>query len=620
MESGVQTGAGGRSENARVAFLDQALWKRLNADGADGPDPAAWLALQCGMVEGVEQGVLLLGPADQGPYAPAAHWPDGRARSAPLTAAAELCLAERRGVAQGDGAPGRYHIAYPLLVDDQLLGVVALQLGGIPEAHLRLAMRQLQWGVAWMETLQRRRMAAAEEGHVARLRTALELVARSVEASRFQAACNTVVTDLAHRLECERVGIGFLRRGHTVLVALSHSTQFSGRMNLIRAIEGAMDETCTQQEPVLYPAAEEDSTHVTREHARLVESYGAGAAYSVPLFAAGEVVGALTFERGAGETFDGETRALCETSAALLGPILHEKRLNDRVVFVKLAEAFAIQLRRLFGPRYLGRKLALAALVLMTVFFTFATGTYRVTAPAALEGVIQRAVAAPLDGYIFNAAVRAGDTVREGQLLAELDTHDLLLERQRWLSEQRQKSLEYDQALAERQRASVHIIEAQMEQARAQVALIDEQLGRSRLVAPFDAIVISGDLSQSIGAAVQRGEVLFELAPLDAYRVVLEVDEREIDEIADGQRGTLVVSTMPASPFAFAVEKITPVSEAREGRNFFRVEGRLEDVSARLRPGMEGIGKVAVGTRNLFWIWTHSLFDWLRLRLWSLWP
>ena len=66
--------------------------------------------------------------------------------------------------------------------------------------------------------------------------------------------------------------------------------------------------------------------------------------------------------------------------------------------------------------------------------------------------------------------------------------------------------------------------------------------------------------------------------------------------------------------------KITPVSTARDGRNFFRVEARLDEPSQRLRPGMEGVSKITVGSRRLIWIWTHRLVDWVRLWAWSWWP
>jgi len=65
------------------------------------------------------------------------------------------------------------------------------------------------------------------------------------------------------------------------------------------------------------------------------------------------------------------------------------------------------------------------------------------------------------------------------------------------------------------------------------------------------------------------------------------------------------------------VRQVTPVSTTEDGRNFFRVEAHLDSPSARIRPGMEGVGKIIVGSRNLVWIWTHSLVDWLRLFVWK---
>ena len=73
-----------------------------------------------------------------------------------------------------------------------------------------------------------------------------------------------------------------------------------------------------------------------------------------------------------------------------------------------------------------------------------------------------------------------------------------------------------------------------MEQADAQVALIEKQLSRVQVAAPFDAVVVSGDLSQSLGVPVERGDVLFELAPLRGYRVILEVEERDIGQLQVG--------------------------------------------------------------------------------------
>ena len=65
------------------------------------------------------------------------------------------------------------------------------------------------------------------------------------------------------------------------------------------------------------------------------------------------------------------------------------------------------------------------------------------------------------------------------------------------------------------------------------------------------------------------------------------------------------------------IVKVTPVATAQDGENFFRVEASLERQPLRLRPVMEGVGKIEVGSRSLWWILTHMFIDWLTLSLWS---
>jgi hypothetical protein len=79
----------------------------------------------------------------------------------------------------------------------------------------------------------------------------------------------------------------------------------------------------------------------------------------------------------------------------------------------------------------------------------------------------------------------------------------------------------------------------------------------------------------------------------------------------------LLLTAWPSDVLDFTVTQIVPVSVARDGRNYFSVEGTLDRVPERLRPGMEGVGKIIIGKRRLGWIWSRQGFDWLRLRLWA---
>jgi multidrug resistance efflux pump len=607
-----------------VSLLDQALWKRFAEATSAQAFAQTWLALQCRLIPGAARGVVVLGDADDGPFTPAAFWPDEGSIGPELSAVAEMALSERRGMVQGDedgpqGAPGPNEcaVAYPFIIDDSLYGVVALAIAPRPSRELRDVMRQLQWGVSWIEVLLRREQAGEAEDRLDRTTTALDLVAVSLGEHRFAAACNAAVTELATRLDCDQVAIGFVRRGRTAVTALSHAAQFGRRMNLIRDVGAAMDEAVDQGSIVLYPPHAEQDYYISRAHGELARAHDAGSILTVPFERRGRYLGAVTFERPSGRAFGQADIELCDCVSAVLGPLLDEKRRNDRLIVWKVLESFATQAKRLLGPRYLGRKLAVVALAALVAFFSVAKGDYRVTSSADIEGLVQRVLIAPFDGYIATEYARAGETVRAGQVLATLDDRDLALERLRWSTTRRQRLTEYNRALAERERADVKIIQAQIEQADAQIALLDEQIARTRLVAPFDGIIVAGDLSQLIGGSVQRGQELLQIAPLDAYRVILEVDETEIASIEVGQAGSLLVSSLPNERLSYTVERITPIAEVEEGRNFFRVEARLHELSPRLRPGMEGIAKTHVDERLLIWVWTYKLVDWARIKLWS---
>jgi RND family efflux transporter MFP subunit len=229
-------------------------------------------------------------------------------------------------------------------------------------------------------------------------------------------------------------------------------------------------------------------------------------------------------------------------------------------------------------------------------------------------------ISAPFNSYIKEASVRAGDVVSKGQILCTLDDRDLRLERQKWLSQRSQFQRQRQEAFANHERALVNIINAQLEQAAAQLELLEAQLARTRIQAPFDGIVVKGDLSQMLGSMIAQGEVLFEIAPLNAYRLILKVDERRITDVAVGQEGKLMLASLPQEHYPFIIRKITPQAMAEEGQNTFRVEAQLVEISPHLRPGMEGVGKISVDRRRLISIWTRDLVEWFKLWLWSWWP
>lgn len=470
------------------------------------------------------------------------------------------------------------------------------------------------------------KLGAQEESLVRdRLVLTLDLLSRIFEGHSATETAQAVVTELAQRLGCERVSLGFgqvFKSGASAirLFALSHSADFSHRLDLTNQIEQAMAEVVDQGEVIkVYARDERDGQGserlMVREHRRLQRDFDSLMVCSVP-FMADKTCGVFLFEWTTESRNLEEVELLAETLSPIVGKALADYRRLMQPWYRRLKGWFRSEWERLTGP-YEGKRKFWAALGLgLFLFFVFAHGTFRVAAPAHLEGEVKRVIAAPFDGFVGASFARAGHVVEQDAVLATLDDRDLRLEGSRWDSQQQQYAKQAQDAQAQHNLAQLQIALAQTRQAQAQRELTQSMLDRSQIRAPFPAVVVSGDLSQQLGAAVKKGQTLYELAPLDSYRIILDVDEVDMPYVEPGQTGSLIVAALPYERFLFEVTLVTPVAEAKEGKNYFRVEARVKTFDPRLRPGMEGVAKISAGSHALLWVWTHRFFDWLRLQSW----
>jgi len=575
----------------------------------------AWLPIACGMVAGAQAGLLLLEDAE-GSYSPVAVWPDDRDLRY-LSDIAQQALVDRVGVLRRD-EPGAARFAYPLVGGEHPFGVVVLDLRIVDDAALTHSMRLLHWGAGWLIDLHKRRELAAHAGGLDRSAYLFDLLLAVLGEQDSRKAHLALVNSLAQRFVCGRVHLGLERDASVRVAALSHSAWYDEKANTVNLAAQAMNEAFDQRACLVLPETETGGALVTDALRRYAEASGSTSVCAVPVEAGHEIVAVWLLDRAA--PFTAEELAALETLALAIGPVLALRTVADESLVARARRAWWNALGRVTDSSRPGIKVLAAAFAVVLAVMAFYPADFRVTAQAAVEGEVQRVAAAPFEGYIREAAVRAGDVVQEGQLLALLDDRDLRLEQVRWEAELEVATRKEREALAGRDRVNLRLAAAQANQARAQLDLVLEKLNRLRVTAPFDGVVVSGDLSQQLGSPVQVGQVLFELAPLDAWRVILKLDERDVAWVGEGQQGSLLLASLPGQPFPLVIRKVTPVSVAEEGRNYFRAEAELLEGADRLRPGMEGVGKVAVDERSLLWIWTRRFVDWLRLKAWELWP
>jgi hypothetical protein len=259
---------------------DQA-WRQFSQARSAEEFCSSWLGIQCQLIGGVSDGVVVLQKPGGSGFVPVAFHPENPSDRGKLAEVTERALKERQGVVLRLGAAAandeavRCQLASPVQLDGELRGVVGLELEPRPEPQVRLAMRELQWGSGWLEVLLRRHAAPQDVARL-RLKLALDLVSALLEHEGLTDSGAAFVTELATRTGCDRVTLGVLERGRVRVRAVSHSGQFDKRANLLQFAAEAMEEAIDQKAAVSFPPAQDGARLVARAHELLQREAGAG--------------------------------------------------------------------------------------------------------------------------------------------------------------------------------------------------------------------------------------------------------------------------------------------------------------------------------------------------------
>ncbi len=572
-------------------------------------DPVAqnWLNLQCQHTDHVTAALILMGSPSSKDALPMAHWPVGENTLPILQSKSESLFKQGKTtitVTQLTESTSSL-IACPIIANGQCFGMLTVAINSNDKSIQRLVARDLKMGCQWFTWLARERKVFREQD--SDLMGYVDLLSLSLKHEDFYASAQLIVDTLQKRLECGRVSIAMMNKGRIVLAAVSGGLPGESRTSADAALIKAMEESVDQTATIILEKNSNTSDLVTYEHKRLMAEHSLHSVCTTPLIYNGIVVATITYENLKNGTMDKATLNFYEQLALLLGPSLKLKWTILKGI-KKSSFRFSKKTKRIA-----------AAIAVSILALCFVPGTYNVSAIAVVKSDKKQLLLSALDGFIGNSNVRPGDYVQAGQVLATLDDQDLRLQQAKWNGKINQLTKSYNKALSSLDRTEINIVRAQIGQATAELGLVENQLKRTELTAPFDGIVVAGDLSQSLGAPVKRGDILYEIAPKQQFRILLKVDERDIAAIETGQIGTIRLSSLPDENIPIAIEKITPVSVPTEGKNFFHVEAALQDLQdQRLTPGMSGVAKIEVGSRSYMWIWFHRAIDWTRLLIWRI--
>ncbi len=449
----------------------------------------------------------------------------------------------------------------------------------------------------------------------------LSAVGATLHQSSFQPAAVAFCLQFVSALGALRATLARVAGDELKIVALSHGSPDGLDRKTTELLLGAMNECRDQSMTIVVPDVERRARAIDANTRRL-RQLTQGRVLSIPIGQDGRVAAVVTIEIEPSRLADAdvaEAVRLCEDMVVLTAPYLLALQRDERGAFERLRD----RVRRAASARASHRlrpwHAAAGALVLAVAVLALVPMAVTIGAPARVEGSVQRVIAAPVDGFIKSVAVRPGDAVKQGQVVAELIDRDLQLERSKYQGEIAQHENAYAAAMARAERADMVIHQARLAEARAQASLIEQQLARIQMRAPIDGVILHGDLSQMIGAPVDKGQVLMTAAPTGEHRIIIELDERDIGRVRPGQRGRLSVSALPWAWMPLQVRRITPMAQVLDARNVFEVEAVVEGgpaETAELRAGLRGVVRLHVDDAPPLGVWLRRLADHLHRFAW----
>jgi multidrug resistance efflux pump len=596
----------------------------------DGSPAEFWpsLASALGRLCGAARAVLVVGNADQ-PQAlrRLAEWTDGtapdpvvRAFTRALPAAVVRALQEGESVEDiaGGVIPGAGDrvIAVRLAIDGGAQQcAVALLVRGADDARVRELKLCMAMATDVPAQFQAHHAQRAAGGDSSRLASVLDVLGQVAGEGVFQSAALALVNGIAGQLACERVALGWIEGPHVRLQVLSRSGRFDPKMAVVQSLECAMEEAFDQDDELVWPPVPGHGL-VTRAHGVYAREQGVAHVLSVPLRFDGRPVGVLTCERQEGAFSDPvlqQLRLLCDQ----IGPRLRELHRDSGWLGARWLRSVREGFGRLLGPDHTWAKLGAVAGGVAAVGLLLPICPYRVEGTFVLRSSEVSHLSAPFDGFIRSVHAQPGDALAAGAVLVQLDTDQLALEEAAAIADQTRYLREAEKARAARQLAEMRIAQSQADQAASRLGLVRHRLEQARLKAPFEGVVVEGDLRQRISAPVRQGDPLIRFARVDRLHVEGEIPERDVHEVLGRNGAEIAFVARPKSTFHVRIEAFESAAQVREAGNVFRFRGVIDGTSeAWFRPGMSGVCKVPAGQRPLGWILLHRTVDFLRMYLW----
>lgn len=436
----------------------------------------------------------------------------------------------------------------------------------------------------------------------------IDLVTRIQAHGSLRSATQCAVNDLAASLGCSSVAVGTRSGAKTLVHAISGIHDLKSGSQTYKAIAEVVNESITRGRQGLYPPNDTENDHLLLAHKQLNSLLQTESVISQPLVNSDATFqGAWIFAGTRGSIANDRISRFIDAASL---PVADALAIVDRSQMNPVSKLLHRLRNSISKFSWLMIAVALVAIwMLMLVPIT-----YRVRCNCTTEPVSRRFAVAPFDGLITTGFVEPGDIVRSGQVLAEIDGRTIRWELSGISAEKRSAQRQREIELANENIPQLLLAELEKGRLTSEEAVLEFKKDNLQIKSPIDGVVLSGSLERSEASSVETGQVLFEIGPLDAIKVQLEIPADEIAQVKPGHQVKIWIEGNEEQPLQAMIEVIHPRSLIRDARNVFIAELKFDNESGRLRPGMKGFVRIDCDKKTLGWSLFHKPVNFIRSR------
>jgi RND family efflux transporter MFP subunit len=424
----------------------------------------------------------------------------------------------------------------------------------------------------------------------------------------------------------ERAAIVLAQRGRFKLSAVTGQPQLNPDAADIVPLDSVLQWAVLSEE-IINVRQHGDVIDAPREETRakfakyFAES-GARAFYAMPLGDDTGRVGMLALESSDPDFLSAAHIEILQVLAGQATVALRNAQMYKEVPFISVLEPVLERKRKFMAMEKKRRALILASVAAAIIFLAIVPLPLRVDGDAVVAPVHRAQVQPEIEGVVGAVYVHEGQSVKQGQVLAELNAWDYRSALAGAEAKYQTALLHVNHSLAGNDTGEAGVERVQADYWKGEVDRARNLLDKTQLRAPIDGVIATPHVENLVGRRLQYGDTFAEVMDTSRAIVDVAVDDADAGMLRAGQAAVIKLNSYAMRTFRGNVLVVSPKGETEHESRVFFARVLLPNSDGAIRSGMEGLGKVRVMPQSLPWypagyvIFRRPVI-WIYSHLWS---